>query len=72
MARLRQLPDVLLWIPDKVQAKTRQGAMLKQLDDFSIAIIYHYIAQFRVSDVNISLVSLEYFFFSLTRGWECT
>ena len=33
MARLRQLPDVLHWIPDKVQAKARQAAMLKQLDD---------------------------------------
>jgi hypothetical protein len=33
MARLRQLPDVLHWIPDKVQAKARQAVMLKQLDD---------------------------------------
>ena len=33
MARLRQLPDVLQWIPDKVQAKARQAAMLKQLDE---------------------------------------
>ena len=33
MARLRQLPDVLHWITDKVQAKARQAAMLKQLDE---------------------------------------